>query len=78
MPRPISAESRTGKYWDNMIVLMGRLKSAMLIDGTCPEVLKRDTCETTDYMIELALKHKARFEPELADNTPPKRVTSKR
>lgn len=77
MPRPISAECRGPKYWDNMIVAMGRLKSAMLIDPTCEASLKAETCGQADAMVELALRHKARFEPTpVTDTNPSKRRES--
>ena len=79
MPRPISAESRGPKYWDNMIVAMGRLKSAMLIDPTCEPSLKAETCGQADAMVELALRHKARFEtiPETDPNLPKRQESSR-
>jgi hypothetical protein len=78
MPRPISAECRGPKYWDNLIVLMGRLKSAMLIDPTCPVQLKSATCDCADAMVGLALRHKARFEQSETDTNPPKKRESSR
>jgi hypothetical protein len=79
MPRPISAECRGPKFWDNMIVAMGRLKSAMLIDPSCEGRLKNDTCVQADAMVELALRHKARFAttPETDTNLPKRRESSK-
>ena len=58
MARPIRPDSRGVAYWNYLIVMMGRLKSAMLIDTMTEEELARETGVTADRLVELAQRHK--------------------
>jgi hypothetical protein len=59
MARPICPDARGHKYWNYIIVLMGRLKSAMLIDRLTETSLANETVSHADAMVELAKRHKA-------------------
>lgn len=59
MARPINPDARGDKYWNYVIVLMGRLRSAMLIDTRTDESLAKETIRIADLLIALAQRHKA-------------------
>lgn len=58
MARPIRPDSRGVAYWNHLIVMMGRLKSSMLIDTLTDEELAQETGDAADKLVQLAQRHK--------------------
>lgn len=61
MGRPIAPESRGRAYWSRILAELTRLRTAVMLDESCEEVLTSDTIVHTDRFIELCRRHLARF-----------------
>lgn len=71
MARPINPDSRGEKYWNYVIVMMGRLRSSMMIDTQTEAKLALETIQAADRLIELSQQHKAEGKKPTHTQKPP-------